>query len=154
MPPGHHTFITYNGTKTAASLSMDIGIKALYAPPWGPPSARSPTPLAQSFWAHYLIFTPLFTQQPTSRKWSLNLSLPSMPREASAKSDFRKSYKSPVGAAINQFQSAGRWDKNSGILTTGKLIGRKKQKEWQDNINSRSQALLDGTCVLCMYHTI
>ena len=49
VPPGHHTFITYNGTKTAASLSMDIGIKALYAPPWGPPSARSPTPLAQSF---------------------------------------------------------------------------------------------------------
>ena len=31
------------------------------------------------------------------------------------KSDFQKSYKSPVGAAINQFQSAGCWDKNSGI---------------------------------------
>ena len=77
-----------------------------------------------------------------------------MPREASTKSDFRKSYKSPVGVAINQFQSVGRWDKNSGLLTTGKLIGQKKQKEWQDNINSRSQALLDGTCILCMYHTI
>ena len=75
-----------------------------------------------------------------------------MPREASTKSDFQKSYKSPVGAAINQFQSAGH--KNSGILTTGKPIRQKKQKEQHDNINSRSQALLDGMCILCMYHTI
>lgn len=84
-------------------------------------------------------------------KWSLILpsSLSSMPREASVKADFRKSHKSAIGSSVNHFRPAGRWAKDSGTSTTGKHTGQ-RQREWQDEVNSQSQVLLDSTCC-CIY---
>ena len=57
-----------------------ISVSRLYAPPWGPPSACSPTPLAKPFWAYHLIFTALWVtfESPTSlllERLSINFNL-------------------------------------------------------------------------------
>ena len=68
-----------------------------------------------------------------------------MPREVSAPSNFHKPVKSVIGGSFTHFQPGGHWDK-PGTTMTGKLIGPKKQAEWQEGINSRSQVLLSSKC--------
>lgn len=68
-----------------------------------------------------------------------------MPKVAPGSSTLRKPAKNSIGNNFNHFKLGGRWDKQStASSSSGSRIGRAKQAEWQHDIDSRSQELLEG----------
>ena len=116
---------------------------------------HNPTPMLKSFMVFSFI---VYSGTTTLPKWLVSLFVivillsstssacphAPMPREVS---DFHKPIKPTIGGSFSHDWPGGHWDK-PGTTATGKVIGWKRQTEWQDSINSSSHILLSGECSL------